>query len=108
VIYGPVDEPWGVRRFFVRVSRSERAAARAERRAEQPLRAERDNAETHDRRAAATEAERRRYDGYKTYRGERTAGPKARRAASRAQAHRRCVGRLTPGTAIRLAATSCR
>ena len=39
----------------------ERAAAQAERRAEQTLRRERDHTETADRRAAALEAERRRY-----------------------------------------------
>jgi hypothetical protein len=43
--------------------RAERAAARAERRAEAAIRRERDNPETADRRAAAVEAERRR-DGY--------------------------------------------
>jgi hypothetical protein len=40
--------------------RDERAAARAERRAEDALRAERDNVETPERRAAALEAEKRR------------------------------------------------
>lgn len=39
----------------------ERAAARAERRAEQAIRRERDNPESAERRAAAREAEARRY-----------------------------------------------
>ena len=46
------------------MSRPERAAARAERRAEREIRRERDNTETADRRAAAIEAERRRYSNY--------------------------------------------
>jgi hypothetical protein len=41
--------------------RAERWAARAERSAEAAIRRERDNLETAERRAAATEAERRRY-----------------------------------------------
>jgi hypothetical protein len=40
--------------------REERAAARAERRAEAAMRKERDNPESPERRAAALEAERRR------------------------------------------------
>jgi hypothetical protein len=44
----------------LRLTREEREAARAERRAEAALRAERDNDETAERRAAALEAERRR------------------------------------------------
>ena len=44
----------------LRLTREERAAARAERMAEAALRAERDNAETPERRAAALEAEKRR------------------------------------------------
>jgi hypothetical protein len=44
----------------LRLPREERAAARAERRAEQALRDERDNQETSERRLAAMEAERRR------------------------------------------------
>lgn len=44
----------------LRLPRAERAAARAERRAEQALRDERDNKETPERRLAALEAERRR------------------------------------------------
>jgi hypothetical protein len=43
--------------------RPERAAARAERRVEQALRRERDNPYTAERRAAAVEAERRRWSG---------------------------------------------
>ncbi|HEY7076205.1 MAG TPA: hypothetical protein VH418_12570 [Solirubrobacteraceae bacterium] len=39
----------------------EREAARAERRVERQIRLERDNTETAERRAAALEAERRRY-----------------------------------------------
>ena len=46
------------------MSRPERSAARAERRAEAQIRQERDNVETADRRAAAVEAERRRYSNY--------------------------------------------
>jgi hypothetical protein len=41
--------------------RDERAAARAERRAEAQMRRERDNPESPERRAAALEAQRRRY-----------------------------------------------
>jgi hypothetical protein len=48
--------------------RAERAAARAERRAEAAMRRERDNPETPERRAAAVEAEARRYRGYSTFR----------------------------------------
>jgi hypothetical protein len=48
--------------------RPERAAARAERRAEAQMRRERDNLETPERRAAALEAEARRYSGYRTFR----------------------------------------
>jgi len=44
----------------LRLTRGEREAARAERRAEAALRAERDNDETAERRAAALEAEKRR------------------------------------------------
>jgi hypothetical protein len=44
----------------MRLPRDDRAAARAERRAEMRLRSERDNEETPERRAAAAEAERRR------------------------------------------------
>jgi hypothetical protein len=40
----------------------ERDAARAERRAEEAMRRQRDNTESPERRAAAVEAERRRYD----------------------------------------------
>jgi hypothetical protein len=40
----------------------ERRAARAERRVEAAIRRERDSEETPERRAAAVEAERRRYD----------------------------------------------
>jgi hypothetical protein len=47
----------------LRMPRAERAAARAERRVEEEMRQERDNAETAERRAAAVEAERRRYSG---------------------------------------------
>ncbi len=43
------------------LSRPERAAARAERRVERQMRLERDNPWSADRRAAALEAERRRY-----------------------------------------------
>jgi hypothetical protein len=45
--------------------RDERRAARAERRAEDAIRRERDNTETNARRAAAIDAERHRHDGYK-------------------------------------------
>jgi hypothetical protein len=44
----------------LRLPRAERAAARAERRAEQALRLERDNRYSAERRAAAIEAEARR------------------------------------------------
>ena len=44
--------------------RDERRAARAERKAEDAIRRERDNLESADRRAAAVEAERRRYGGF--------------------------------------------
>jgi hypothetical protein len=47
----------------LRMPRAERAAARAERRVEEEMRRQRDNVETADRRAAAIEAERRRYSG---------------------------------------------
>lgn len=54
------------RRFAIalrelRLSRPERAAARAEWRAEELIRRERDNPESPERRAAALEAEARRY-----------------------------------------------
>jgi hypothetical protein len=45
----------------LRVPRDERAARRAERRAEDEMRKTRDNDETPERRAAALEAERRRH-----------------------------------------------
>jgi hypothetical protein len=45
----------------LRLPKPERDAARAERRVEQQLRLERDNPWTPERRAAALEAERRRY-----------------------------------------------
>ena len=45
--------------------RDERRAARAERRAEDAIRRERDNTESNARRAAALEAESRRHDSYK-------------------------------------------
>jgi hypothetical protein len=48
----------------MRLPRPERAAARAERRVERQLRLERDNTETAARRAAALEAEARRYSAY--------------------------------------------
>ena len=48
----------------LRMPRAERAAARAERRVEEQLRRERDNAQTAERHAAAVEAERRRYSGF--------------------------------------------
>jgi hypothetical protein len=47
----------------LRMPRAERAAARAERRVEEALRRQRDNRETPERRAAAVEAERRKYSG---------------------------------------------
>jgi len=46
----------------LRLSRAERAASRAERRAEDEMRRTRDNDQTPERRAAAIEAERRRYE----------------------------------------------
>jgi hypothetical protein len=45
----------------LRLPRAERAARRAERRAEDEMRKTRDNRETPERRAAALEAERRRH-----------------------------------------------
>jgi hypothetical protein len=45
----------------LRLPRDERAARRAERRAEDEMRKTRDNRETPERRAAALEAERRRH-----------------------------------------------
>ena len=45
----------------LRLPRDERAAARAERQAEQQIRKERDSTERLERRAAAAEAESRRY-----------------------------------------------
>lgn len=45
----------------LRMPRAERAAARAERRVEEELRRQRDDPERVDRRAAAIEAERRRF-----------------------------------------------
>jgi hypothetical protein len=44
-----------------RLPRAEREAARAERRAEEQMRRERDNTHTPERRAAAREAEAKRY-----------------------------------------------
>jgi hypothetical protein len=44
--------------------RAERRAARAERRAEEAIRRERENRHSPERRAAAVEAERRRYGGF--------------------------------------------
>jgi hypothetical protein len=44
-----------------RLPRAEREAARAERRAEEQMRRERDNPETPERRAAAREAEAKRW-----------------------------------------------
>jgi hypothetical protein len=44
--------------------RAERRAARAERKAEEAIRRERDNTHSAERRAAAVEAERRRYSGF--------------------------------------------
>ena len=52
-----------------RLSRPERAAARSERLAEAAIRRERDNEETAERRAAAIEAERRRWGGGRQARG---------------------------------------
>jgi len=46
----------------LRLPRAERAARRAERRAEDEMRRMRDNDQTPERRAAAGEAERRRYE----------------------------------------------
>jgi hypothetical protein len=46
------------------LSRDERRAARAERQAEEAIRRERDNTHSAERRAAAVEAERRRYSGF--------------------------------------------
>jgi hypothetical protein len=48
----------------LRLPRPEREAARAERRAERLIRQERDNEETAVRRAAAADAEARRYGPY--------------------------------------------
>ena len=49
----------------LRLPRDEREAARAERRAEEQMRRERDNTESAERRAAAVEAESKRYSpGY--------------------------------------------
>jgi hypothetical protein len=48
----------------LRWPRDERAAARAERRAEEAMRRERDNLYSAERRAAAIEAERRRNQGF--------------------------------------------
>jgi hypothetical protein len=45
----------------LRLPRAERAARRAERRVEEQMRRTRDNQETPERRAAALESERRRY-----------------------------------------------
>ena len=45
--------------------RDDRRAARAERRAEDAMRRERDNTESNVRLAAAIDAERHRHDGYK-------------------------------------------
>jgi hypothetical protein len=45
----------------LRLPRDEREAARAERRAEQQMRRERDNPESPERRAAALDAESKRY-----------------------------------------------
>ena len=46
------------------LTKPERQAAKAERRAEAQIRLERDNPYTAERRAAAREAERRRYDWF--------------------------------------------
>jgi hypothetical protein len=46
----------------LRLPRDDRDAARAERRAEQQMRRERDNTETAERRAAALDAESKRYN----------------------------------------------
>jgi hypothetical protein len=53
--------------LLLRLPRDERSAAKAELRAEAEIRRERDNVETADRRAAAIEAESRRYQGYGRY-----------------------------------------
>jgi hypothetical protein len=50
----------------LRLPKDERAAARAERCAERELRRERDNEERADRRAAAVDAESRRYGNMRT------------------------------------------
>jgi hypothetical protein len=47
--------------------RDERRAARAERKAEEAIRRERDNPESAERRAAAVEAERRRQNIFSNY-----------------------------------------
>jgi hypothetical protein len=47
----------------MRMPRAERAAARAERRVEEEMRRQRDNPATAERRAAAVEAERRKWSG---------------------------------------------
>ena len=49
----------------LRLSSAERAAARSERLAEAAIRRERDNEDTAERRAAAIEAEYRRYGGHR-------------------------------------------
>lgn len=56
-------------RFFreLALPSDERRAARAERRAEDAIRRERDNTESNERRAAAIEAERRRDQGFITH-----------------------------------------
>jgi hypothetical protein len=56
----PLQERWQE----WRLPRPEREAARAERRAEERMRLERDNTETPERRAAALEAEVRRWSWY--------------------------------------------
>ena len=48
----------------MRLPAPERGAARSERRAEAAIRRERDNEETTERRAAAIEAESRKYTGF--------------------------------------------
>lgn len=53
-----------VRLRELRLPKPERQAAKAERRVEAQIRAERDNRYTPERRAAALEAERRRYDWF--------------------------------------------
>jgi hypothetical protein len=52
----------------LRLPSDERAAARAERRVEAEMRRQRDNQETPERRAAAIEAESRRYRGFTPHR----------------------------------------